>query len=401
MRQLSVFGNGARLQMTESIRLTCDSLGVYGPRFDHWACAWSGGKDSSTLITLLVELMARDMVPRPKSLTVMYADTRLELLPLSLAASSIRQELEDRGIEVRTVMAPLDKRFLVYLLGRGVPPPNNGTLRWCTRQIKVDPMIAEMRRLQAEHGQQFLMLTGVRQGESAIRDGRIAMSCGRDGAECGQGWYQEALPTSVCATLAPLLHWRVCHVWQWLRDWAPTSEWGDWSTRVIADAYGGDEAEELNARTGCVGCPLTEKDTALDAMLAQERWAYLSPIKRLRPLWRELRKAKHRLRKPGGERRKDGSLVKNQQRMGPLTIEARRWALAQVLGIQVECNAAAARLGRPLVDLLSPEEVARIEELLTAGTWPDGWEGDEPTADVEMDKVLSDGTVQPLLWRAG
>jgi DNA sulfur modification protein DndC len=41
-------------------------------------------------------------------------------------------------------MAPLDKRFLVYILGRGVPPPNNNTLRWCTRQIKVDPMAAEL-----------------------------------------------------------------------------------------------------------------------------------------------------------------------------------------------------------------------------------------------------------------
>jgi DNA sulfur modification protein DndC len=55
----------------------------------------------------------------------------------------------------------------------------------------------------------ILMITGVRQGESAIRDDRIAMSCGKDGAECGQGWYQEVLPNAKgirgrIATLAPL-----------------------------------------------------------------------------------------------------------------------------------------------------------------------------------------------------
>jgi DNA sulfur modification protein DndC len=71
-----------------------------------------------------------------------------------------------------------------------------------------------------------LMITGVRQGESAIRDQRIEMSCGKDGAECGQGWYQQVLPNAKglrgrIATLAPLLHWRVCHVWEWLKHWAP------------------------------------------------------------------------------------------------------------------------------------------------------------------------------------
>src|SRR4051812_13738030 len=210
-----------------------------------------------------MNLIGAGQVAAPTTLTVLYADTRLELLPLWIAARSIRDELEERGIDVRVVMAPMDKRFLVYVLGRGVPPPNNNTLRWCTRQIKIDPMAAELRRLFGERGTKVLMLTGVRQGESAIRDGRIAMSCGRDGGECGQGWYQETLPDQLCDTLAPLLHWRVCHVWEWLRHWAPAAEFGDWSTEIIAEAYGGDEAEENNARTGCNGCPLAELDLAL------------------------------------------------------------------------------------------------------------------------------------------
>src|SRR4030067_1080029 len=35
------------------------------------------------------------------------------------------------------------------------------------------------------------------------------------------------------ATLAPLLHWRVCHIWEWLRHWAPNEEFGGWPTEII------------------------------------------------------------------------------------------------------------------------------------------------------------------------
>lgn len=397
MRQDALFG-GRRLQMTESIELTVQSLLAYGPLHRHWAAAWSGGKDSTTLITLLMYLLKTGRVPRPETLTVFYADTRQELLPLSLAANDIRTELQELGVDVRTVMAPLDKRFLVYILGRGVPPPNNNTLRWCTRQIKVDPMAAEIARLHDHAGGKVLVLTGVRQGESAIRDGRISMSCSKDGAECGQGWYQETLPGQLCDTLAPLLHWRVCHVWEWLKHWAPQAEFGDWSTQLIADAYGGDEAEEKNARTGCNGCPLTDKDTALDSLLKMPQWAYLAPLKQLRPIYRELREPAVRLRKPGLEKLKSGGWAKNPQRMGPITLEGRRTALAQILDVQEQVNKAARRNGRPVLDILNAEEQARIEELIAAGTWPDGWEGDEPLGDEMLDKVFADGSVQPLLF---
>jgi DNA sulfur modification protein DndC len=396
MKQESLFGT-SRMQMTDSIDLTIASLQAYGPKHKHWAIAWSGGKDSTALLTLVVYLIESGKVPRPETLTVLYADTRLELPPLWMAAKMVRDELDERGIETRVVMAPLDKRFLVYLLGRGVPPPNNNTLRWCTQQIKITPMAKELERLFGERQEKVLLITGVRQGESAVRDGRIAMSCGKNGAECGQGWYQEAMPEQLCSTLAPLLHWRVCHVWAWLKEWAPLSEFGDWSTELLAEAYGGDEAEESQARTGCMGCPLAERDTALESLVRRDTWSYLAPIQRLRPLWRELRLAKHRIRQPGGERRKDGKLSLNQQRMGPLTLEARLWALEQVLAIQADVNTGATAQKRPTLDLLDAEEEARIRELIAAGTWPNKWTGEEPSAAELLPSLYADGTSQPLL----
>ncbi|MDP3579106.1 phosphoadenosine phosphosulfate reductase family protein [Methyloversatilis sp.] len=386
IRDLHLFEGGARLQMNESIELTMQSLQAYGPAHEHWVVAWSGGKDSTATLTLIVWLINTGKIRAPKRLTVLYADTRQELPPLAIAAEAIMDELAERDIECRIVRAPLDKRFLVYILGRGVPPPNNNTLRWCTRQIKVDPMAAAIAESIGDGT--ALTITGVRQGESAIRDRRIEMSCGKDGAECGQGWYQQVLPESRSvrgriATLAPLLHWRVCHVWEWLRHWAPREEFGGWSSELIADAYGGDEAEETNARTGCIACPLAQEEKALNSILAMPRWRHLAPLHELKPIYRWLREPAQRLRKSGIERLKDGSIGKNPQRMGPLTFEARLSALDQILDIQHRVNLGAIGNGwkGDVFELINAEEEARIRALIATETWPDGWNGDEPHAD--------------------
>jgi DNA sulfur modification protein DndC len=388
MKQDSLFED-ARMKLPESIEMTVQSMIEYGSRYRHWAIAYSGGKDSSATVTLIAHLIDQGRIPEPESLTILYADTRMELPPLQISAMGVMQSLAERGYTTRVVLPPMDKRYFVYMLGRGVPPPNNMTLRWCTRQIKVDPMIAALRELGESIGEKFLMLTGVRLGESATRDG----------GECGQGWFQQSTPESVADTLAPLLHWRTCHVWAWLTAHAPVE---GFPTRAVASAYGGDEAEEINACTGCIGCPLAQKDTALDSVLKTPEWSYLAPLKRLRPLYRELREPKHRLRKAGIETLQDRSTAANPQRMGPLVMDARRYALAKILAIQAEINDAARSLGRPALDLINEEEEWRIVELIDSNTWPQKWTGDEPHGDELLDKVMRDGSVQSLLgmWKA-
>lgn len=117
--------------------------------------------------------------------------------------------------------------------------------------------------------------------------------------------------------------------------------------------------------------------------------SHLAPLKELKPLYRWMREPAQRLRKSGVERLKDGSIAKNPQRMGPLTLEARAVALEQILEIQ----------RRTGVDLINAEEEARIRELIAARTYPDKWAGDEPRADRWLDAVYQDGSVQPILFR--
>ena len=317
---------------------------------------------------------------------MLYADTRMELPPLHATAMTILGELRAWGAETKIVLPPIDERFFVYMCGRGVPPPGSN-FRWCTGMLKIEPMVNALKALRDHYGKKFLMLTGMRVGESAQRDARIAVACGKNNSECGQGWFQEGTPESVADTLAPLLHWRLCHVWDWLTGLVPDGFDHGLSTRLIAAVYGQDEDLETHARTGCVGCAVASRDYALEQIIQRPLWAQYRPLMELRPLYAELKKPENRLRKDGTERKANGDLVHNPCRMGPLTMDARRFALSTVKNIQ-------ARAG---VDLINAEEEARILELIAANTWPDKWTGGEPLASLPYAKVNPDGSVQPIM----
>ena len=390
------FWEEERMTLQDAIALTEASLLHYGEQYKHWCAAFSGGKDSSATVTVVANLIESKRIPAPKSLTVLYADTRMELPPLHLAAMAMFEELQKRGIKTQVVLPTLDNRFFVYMFGRGVPPPHN-RFRWCTPRLKINNMMEALKGLREQYGEKFLMLTGVRVGESAARDQRIALSCSKDGGECGQGWFQSTTPSHVADTLAPLLHWRVCHIGDWLMFDAPDL---GFPTRPVVEAYGFDVTEEeqvmISTRTGCVGCNLVDEDKALERILELPQWAYLSPLRRLRPLYRELKKPANRLRK-FGERNKDGRLAAKQGRLGPLTMEARRYGLKIVLEIQQQINEAGRKQGQADFLLIDDQELARIEELIAANTWPARWSGKESRGDKLKPQIISEGVIQPLL----
>ncbi len=179
MKNQPSFFDDQRMTFQEALDLTAQTLNAYAVKYRHWAIAYSGGKDSSALVTAVIHLIEIGAVQRPDSLTVLYSDTRQEIPPLHIGALETLKFIRTRGYAARVVLPKLDDRYFVYMLGRGVPPPNNNTLRWCTAQLKIEPMQAALKELRDQAGQKFLMLTGIRIGESAVRDARIALSCGR------------------------------------------------------------------------------------------------------------------------------------------------------------------------------------------------------------------------------
>lgn len=400
MNQLNLF-ESSKASLRQSKELSLHSLQTYLPDYRTVAIAFSGGKDSSATLTYFLHLIETRQINRPERVFVLYADTRQELPPLHFAAMALMDRAAKLGCITKIVLPPIEKRFWPYILGRGVPSPNNGTLRWCTRQIKVDPMVAALSAVKSQllPDERILMVTGVRMGESAIRDRRILTSCSKDGGECGQGWFQ-SITSDRIDTLAPLLHWRVCHVWDWLVE--ADVDYG-YPTWAIADAYGMTEAlengdEPINSRTGCIACPLVStQDTALARIIKNPNWAYLAPLQKISEIHKEARQLVNRHRKEGGETRKDGSLVKNQGRYGPIKIEVRRRLLENLLSIQRKINLSA-DVGKPKIDLLNDEELNYIYECLDKKLMPQGWNGNEPGGEKLIAEPLSDGSIQNILW---
>jgi DNA sulfur modification protein DndC len=341
-------------------------------------------------VTFLAWALRTGQVARPMSLKVLYADTRQELPPLQATAVKLLQRLEREGIETQMVLPEMDDRFYVYMLGYGVPPPSN-RFRWCTPKLKVEPM---MRALQARYesaGERLLSITGVRLGESAARDQRIAVSCSKDSGECGQGWFHVASGEAIADTLAPLVHWRLCHVYDWLYFEQPRHGYDE--VIGIADVYG-----DGDVRTGCIGCPLASRDNALEALVKRPEWGYLSPLLELKPMFREMKKARNRKRKAEPEALKGGGYAKNGQRMGPLTMAARGEFFEQVLEIQGRCNAG--RGNQPVIDLINEAEQGRIREMWAGDMWPRKWSADDIDADVPIADIRALGNeliYQPLM----
>ncbi|MGZ8333725.1 MAG: hypothetical protein ACXWUZ_11355 [Allosphingosinicella sp.] len=89
----NLFSRGVRMVHEEAVELTLQSLRAYWPLHRHVAVAWSGGKDSTATLTLLIHLSDAGELSRPERLYVFYADTRQELPPLQAAADAIVAKL--------------------------------------------------------------------------------------------------------------------------------------------------------------------------------------------------------------------------------------------------------------------------------------------------------------------
>ena len=270
MRTPSLF-ESERLSLPKAIELSVESLRHYGEIYKHWSISFSGGKDSTATVTLIAHLIETGQIPRPESLTVLYADTRQELPPLHNAALEILAALRQRGFETRVLLPALDHRYFVYMLGRGVPPPSN-TFRWCTPKLKVMSMERELGGAAAGAGREVFGADGRPdwrercprpKNRPELYPRRRRMRAGLVSAVEFDSYCRYAGPNCTLAGLSRL----------GLAACKPTLSWA-FPTFEIAKIYGqdvNDGEEPLNARTGCIGCPLVQQDAALDRAGARPR----------------------------------------------------------------------------------------------------------------------------------
>ena len=144
-----------------------------------WIIGFSGGKDSTVLLTLvwlaLRKIKEEKIVPfqlrRP--IYVVCNDTMVENPIISTYVDEVLNQIEkqareeDMPIFVRKTIPKLEDSFWVNVIGKGYPVPNTA-FRWCTDKMKIKPT-ARFITEQVDECGEAIILIGTRKAESATR----------------------------------------------------------------------------------------------------------------------------------------------------------------------------------------------------------------------------------------
>jgi DNA sulfur modification protein DndC len=333
-----------------------DTLEVLNSR--QWIASFSGGKDSTALLTWLEWLRRMGWVDAKFPMLV-NADTTVEDAELASVARRLMDALTACGWHCEVITPGPHQRLYPRIFGRGNVPVHPGggqKMRWCTWQTKVLPM-REFARTVADD---VVQLSGVRWGESDKRDGKLSAGGCSAGGECG-------LPQPGEGVYAPIITWRTCTVIEWLQtaellpDLAPIM--ADvvrvYGAEVRADLFGGTSTKAR--RFGCIGCPAMSKDRHSRGQQAH--------LRRLYGVWQELYSAKNRLL-----RVVDGEVMK-----GPVKMAARQRYFAEVLEIQRDSG----------VGLVSAEDEAFIRDCWARKVYPRGWSEADESVQAPSDGLLT------------
>jgi hypothetical protein len=229
-----------------------------------------------------------------------------------------------------------------------------------------------MERFRKTVGRDVIGLSGVRWGESDVRDGKLKAGGCAAGGECG-------LPETGDGVYGPIITWQTCKVLEWLGgaeadtmpDLAPLMK----SLLDIYEAKQQDVPDLFGAppkvtalRFGCIGCPAISNEKITKAKRHQNH-GYVH-LRRIYDIWDRLYNKTNRCLR----------LKEGQYRSGPIRLEASKRYFAELLDIQNQSGVA----------LVTEEDEAFIRGCWERKVYPRGWsEADE--AVVEPDLFSQEG----------
>ncbi len=244
-----------RLDYLKKSELILDTLAEKAARIQNWVVFYSGGKDSSTLAAVI----GRWSYGRAHShirVHVVYVDTRIEPPPMNTQALKFLKSLRDTyGVTTHHLTPNIEESFWVNLLGRGYPPSSR-KFRWCTERLKLRPALRLLQTLENP-----VSFVGSRLDESAHRSRRLKNTCSVTTGECGTKALTIRLSAGEMPYVAPLLHWKVENVWQFL---AQAHIEDGLAVSALFDIYAGQDL-----RYGCWTCSLVRRDRSGEALLEQ------------------------------------------------------------------------------------------------------------------------------------
>jgi DNA adenine methylase len=306
--------------------------------------SFSGGKDSTALLALF--LLAKKL-GYIQTFEIAHSNTLMEMPFLDAHVIKVKLFCESQGVKFNFLVAPMKDRFMYNVLGRGIAIPNRN-FRWCTEKLKIKPIQNH------EPDRDLVHATGERLGESSKRDIKLKKEgCGSSG-ECGIEEQNKVFNN----ILRPIIEWSTCQVW----DFIALMDIQGILPSVFSELskiYSINENENQSMRTGCIGCPLVNKDRSL-INFTQENLEYL-PLIRVGDIYKRLTLKENRL-----VRGKSRDGVNNVS--GCIKLSARFLAYQELLKIEKE-----AQTHQPDFFLIQDEEKQEIEYLLNNHTYPRGY----------------------------
>lgn len=310
-----------------------------------WMIGFSGGKDSTLLCCLVMEMLQR-LPPekRNKTVYIVTSDTMVENPIVRDYMHRMSNLINKNGAELRIkadiIYPKVEDTFWSKVIGLGYPTPEPPGFRWCTERLKIHPMNAYTYETIKNNGEVVLLL-GVRKAESTYRANNIRAR------EIEGKLLVPHNDIKNAYVYNPLTEIPNEEVWKFLLKGDGMSPWGS-DNKYLFSLYQGENLGEEksvigeidkdripvtgNSRFGCWICTMVKEDKSLQTFIDKgETW--LVPLRNFRNWLLSLRtdpNAREYKRRNGSVYRKpDGTLGQ-----GPFTMETRIEILKRLLQLE-------------------------------------------------------------------
>ncbi len=248
-----------------------------------WIIGFSGGKDSTVLLTLVWIALERirEEMPYPYQLRrpvyVVSNDTMVENPIISSyvddVLDKIQESARDQGLPifVQKTVPKLEETYWINVIGKGYPVPNNA-FRWCTTKLKIKPT-SNFLLEQVDQKGEAIVLLGTRYEESAARE----RSMRKHEVEGKRLSKHEA--TANTYVYAPIKEMMLEEIW-YIINTVP-SPWG-FDNSILFQIYSDASADDYEcptvvtneehkscgqSRFGCWTCTVVKKDKSMSSLV--------------------------------------------------------------------------------------------------------------------------------------
>ena len=333
-----------------------------------WVIGYSGGKDSTTVVELVYKmLLSLPNEQRKKNVYIVSSDTLIENPLIKIYLNKMNKLLGEAAekdklpIISTMVTPPANNSFWANVIGRGFPTPRmNGSFRWCTDRLKINPSADYIRSVIKKEGQEVVVLLGVRKAESIARKRRI------EGRELANRLMNRHETIQDAYVYNPIVELTTDDVWDvLLRLDGGKTPWGSNNNELVSLYAGADSGECPfagiqaggqtqscgNSRFGCWVCTVVKEDKSLNGFIRSGH-RELIPLAEFRTWIMSIRdQDKYREKK-----RRNGTVYETKagkMGYGPFTWEARQLILEKLLLTQKKMG----------YELITIDELKAIDEI--------------------------------------